>query len=179
MFHFYFPYFFPFFFGCYISCSIFYFRLYISFLLVSIIRTGSVPAAFTFFFSPFTFYFYCLAMTDGHSAPPADAPAPAAAADCTAAPVPADVRSHAHHQPAPTHDKEQVSSIGRITPRPTFLEHLATSRDSQFHLDRRDSSELDRYFVSQYDSIARYLYRRRIEGTWYRIIDRQANIFFV
>ncbi|KAK4864316.1 hypothetical protein LT330_009843 [Penicillium expansum] len=85
-------------------------------------------------------------MTDGHSAPPADAPAPAAAADCTAAPVPADVRSHAHHQPAPTHDKEQVSSIGRITPRPTFLEHLATSRDSQFHLDRRDSSELDRYF---------------------------------
>ncbi|KAF7528868.1 hypothetical protein PCG10_009582 [Penicillium crustosum] len=86
-------------------------------------------------------------MTDGHSAPPADAPAPAAAADCTPAPVPADVRSHAHHQQAaPTHEKEQVSSMGRITPRPTFLEHLATSRDSQFQLDRRDSSELDRYF---------------------------------
>ncbi|CAI7587622.1 unnamed protein product [Penicillium palitans] len=86
-------------------------------------------------------------MTDGHSAPPSDAPAPAAAADCTAAPVPADVRSHAHHhQAAPTHDKEQASSMGRITPRPTFLEHLATSRDSQFQLDRRDSSELDRYF---------------------------------
>lgn len=88
-------------------------------------------------------------MTDGHSAPSADAPAPAAAADSAAAPVPADVRSHAVHQNAvPTHEKEQASSVGRITPRPTFLEHLATSRDSQFHLDRRDSSELDRYFVS-------------------------------
>jgi hypothetical protein len=87
-------------------------------------------------------------MTDGHSAPPADAPAPAAAADSTAAPVPADVRSHpVHHDTAPIHEKEQASSFGRITPRPTFLEHLATSRDSQFHLDRRDSSELDRYFV--------------------------------
>ena len=87
-------------------------------------------------------------MTDGHSAPPADAPAPAAAAADAAAPVPADVRSHAvHHDAAQTHQKEQ-DSIGRMTPRPTFLEHLATSRDSQFHLDRRDSSELDRYFVS-------------------------------
>lgn len=95
-------------------------------------------------------------MTDGHSAPPADAPAPAAA-DCTAAPVPADLRSHAHHHTAPTHEKEQVSSIGRITPRPTFLEHLATSRDSQFQLDRRDSSELDRYFVSQSDGEMVYM----------------------
>ncbi|CAI7604224.1 unnamed protein product [Penicillium glandicola] len=86
-------------------------------------------------------------MTDGHSAPPADAPATAAAtADC-AAPVPVDVRSHAMpHQTAPIHEKEQDSPIGRMTPRPTFLENLATSRDSQFHLDRRDSSELDRYF---------------------------------
>ncbi|CAG8114111.1 unnamed protein product [Penicillium olsonii] len=85
-------------------------------------------------------------MTDGHSAPPADAPAPAAAADTATAPVPADVRSHAvHHDATPAHEKEQAS-VGRITPRPTFLEHLATSRDSQFHLDRRDSSELERYF---------------------------------
>ena len=89
-------------------------------------------------------------MTDGHSAPPAEAPAPAAAAaDCTAAPVTADMRSHAHHHTAPIHEQEQVSSFGRLTPRPTFLEHLATSRDTQFQLDRRDSSELDRYFVSQ------------------------------
>ncbi|KAG0155804.1 hypothetical protein PDIDSM_2977 [Penicillium digitatum] len=85
-------------------------------------------------------------MTDGHSAPPADTPALAPAADSTAAPVPADVRSHVHHQTAPTHDKEQVSSFGRITPRPTFLGNLATSRDTQFQLDRRNSSELERYF---------------------------------
>jgi hypothetical protein len=66
-----------------------------------------------------------------------------------AAPVPADVRSHAvqQHNTAPSHEKEQGSSVGRLTPRPTFLEHLANSRDSQFKLDRRDSSELDRYFV--------------------------------
>ncbi|KAJ5462881.1 hypothetical protein N7475_007825 [Penicillium sp. IBT 31633x] len=87
-------------------------------------------------------------MTDGHSAPPAEAPAPAAApADSAPAPVPADMRSHAvHHDTVQIHEKEQASSVGRITPRPTFLENLATSRDSQFQLDRRDSSELDRYF---------------------------------
>jgi hypothetical protein len=28
------------------------------------------------------------------------------------------------------------------------MENLASSRDAQFHLDRRDSSELERYFVS-------------------------------
>lgn len=87
-------------------------------------------------------------MTDGHSAPPADAPAPAAAADCTAAPVPAESRSHATPQQAATHHEKDHDSVGRITPRPTFLEHLATSRDTQFKFDRRDSSELERYFVS-------------------------------
>lgn len=157
LFHFYFPFFFlPFFFsfGCYFS-SIYYFCLYLFSFVSNSLR--SEPAkfrlhlpSFLLFFFPFISNFDRLAMTDGHSAPPSDAPAPAAAADCTAAPVPADVRSHAHHhQAAPTHDKEQASSMGRITPRPTFLEHLATSRDSQFQLDRRDSSELDRYFVSQ------------------------------
>jgi hypothetical protein len=35
-----------------------------------------------------------------------------------------------------------------MTPRPTFLENLADSRDSQFMLNRRDSDDLDRYFVS-------------------------------
>ncbi|CDM29465.1 hypothetical protein DTO013E5_5199 [Penicillium roqueforti] len=86
-------------------------------------------------------------MAEGHSAPAAEAPAPAAAvaADCTAAPVAADMRSHAHHQTAPIHEQEQVS-FGPLTHRPTFLEHLATSRDMQFKLDRRDTSELDRYF---------------------------------
>jgi putative membrane protein len=92
-------------------------------------------------------------MTDGHGAPPSDAPAPAAASDSTAAPAPADLRSNVHHHAAATHEKEQASSIGRMTPRPTFLENLATSRDSQFQFDRRDSSELDRYFVSQWDKM--------------------------
>jgi hypothetical protein len=87
-------------------------------------------------------------MTDGHSAPVADAPTSSTVAD-SAAPVPADVRSHAvhHHDTAPSHEKEQGSSVGRLTPRPTFLENLANSREAQFQLDRRDSSELDRYFV--------------------------------
>ncbi|KAJ5795060.1 hypothetical protein N7457_001659 [Penicillium paradoxum] len=86
-------------------------------------------------------------MTDGSGAPPADAPAPAAAVDSAPAPVPTEVRSHAgHHDAPPVHEKEQTSSVGRITPRPTFLEHLASSRESQFQLNRRDSSELDRYF---------------------------------
>lgn len=89
-------------------------------------------------------------MTDGHSAPAHDA-APAPTGDSTAAPVPADVRAHGdpHAQNQPHALKEQ-DSAERLTPRPTFMEHLATSRDSQFHLDRRDSSELDRYFVREY-----------------------------
>ncbi|KAJ5743000.1 hypothetical protein N7533_010102 [Penicillium manginii] len=85
-------------------------------------------------------------MTDGHSAPAPDA-APATAGDHTAAPVPADVRAHGdHHTQSQPHGLKEQDSAERLTPRPTFMEHLATSRDSQFHLDRQDSSELDRYF---------------------------------
>ncbi|KAJ5104493.1 hypothetical protein NUU61_001840 [Penicillium alfredii] len=85
-------------------------------------------------------------MTEGHSAPPSQDP-PAAPTDNSAAPVPADVRPHAVHydQGLSSHEHEQ-DSTGRLTPRPTFLEHLANLRDSQFQLDRRDSSELERYF---------------------------------
>lgn len=86
-------------------------------------------------------------MTDGHSAPAHDA-APTASGDHTAAPVPADVRAHGdHHNQSQPHGLKEQDSAERLTPRPTFMEHLATSRDSQFHLDRQDSSELDRYFV--------------------------------
>ena len=46
----------------------------------------------------------------------------------------------------PQHEKEPRP--GRLTPRPSFLENLASSRATQFMLDRRNSSELDRYFVS-------------------------------
>lgn len=87
-------------------------------------------------------------MTDGHSDSPADA-TPAVSSDSTAAPVPADVRPSAnHHVDPPAHELKEQDSIGRLTPRPTFMEHLVDSRDAMFHLNRRDSSELERYFVS-------------------------------
>lgn len=35
----------------------------------------------------------------------------------------------------------------RLTPRPSFLENLADSRDRQFMLHRRQSTDVDRYFV--------------------------------
>lgn len=35
----------------------------------------------------------------------------------------------------------------RITPRPSFLENLADSRERQFMLDRRNSTDVDKYFV--------------------------------
>lgn len=43
--------------------------------------------------------------------------------------------------------QEKTFRPGRLTPRPSFLENLANSRDRQFMLDRRNSSELNRYFV--------------------------------
>ncbi|KAB8078402.1 UPF0187-domain-containing protein [Aspergillus leporis] len=82
---------------------------------------------------------------EGHStAPAADVPAHAGEGP---APVQADIRSHAahHHDQGTVPDREESPSR-RITPRPTFLENLANSRDSQFMLDRRNSSEIDRYF---------------------------------
>jgi hypothetical protein len=51
---------------------------------------------------------------------------------------------------AQAHSLKEQESTERLTPRPTFMENLANSRDAQFHLDRRDSSELERYFVSGY-----------------------------
>ncbi|KAJ5381271.1 uncharacterized protein N7496_003699 [Penicillium cataractarum] len=87
-------------------------------------------------------------MTEGHAAPVADAPAAAAGDSTGAAPVAVDTRHHADNhvaQPQPQSLKEQ-DSTERLTPRPTFMENLASSRDAQFHLDRRDSSELERYF---------------------------------
>ncbi|OJI99030.1 hypothetical protein ASPVEDRAFT_496712 [Aspergillus versicolor CBS 583.65] len=87
-------------------------------------------------------------MVDGHAAAPAEASAPAAGQADGPAPVQADVRhanaGNAHDHTAPRSEKS--SSPGRITPRPTFLENLADSRDSQFMLHRQDSDDLDRYF---------------------------------
>ncbi|KAL4807782.1 Bestrophin, RFP-TM, chloride channel-domain-containing protein [Aspergillus unguis] len=82
----------------------------------------------------------------GHSAPPADAGHHAAQADGPA-PVQAETR-HANHSHGQGNGppSEKSSSPGRMTPRPTFLENLADSRDSQFMLNRSDSDDLDRYF---------------------------------
>ncbi|KNG82504.1 hypothetical protein ANOM_009690 [Aspergillus nomiae NRRL 13137] len=81
---------------------------------------------------------------EGHSSPPAaDVPAQAGEGP---APVQADIRSHAAHHDQGTVPERESSPVRRITPRPTFLDNLANSRDSQFMLDRRNSSELDRYF---------------------------------
>lgn len=89
-------------------------------------------------------------MVDGHAAAPAEASAHAAGQADGPAPVQADVRhanaGHGHNHTAPASEKS--SSRERITPRPTFLENLADSRDSQFMLNRQDSEDLDRYFVS-------------------------------
>ncbi|KAJ5087835.1 hypothetical protein N7456_011451 [Penicillium angulare] len=87
-------------------------------------------------------------MGDHSPASPSDAPAPFS--DSAAPPpVPTETKSHAdHHQDVPVHTKEeeQLPRIKAPTPRPTFMEHLADSRETQFHLHRQDSSELDRYF---------------------------------
>ncbi|KAJ5702413.1 hypothetical protein N7488_009961 [Penicillium malachiteum] len=65
-------------------------------------------------------------------------------------PVTVDVRhSDPHHQDVPTQPTEEEEPSHRFkapTPRPTFMEHLVNSREAQFHMDRHDSSELDRYF---------------------------------
>ncbi|KJK64288.1 Bestrophin RFP-TM chloride channel [Aspergillus parasiticus SU-1] len=82
---------------------------------------------------------------EGHSSPPVAADVPAQAGEGPA-PVQADIRSHAVHHDQGTVPERESSPARRITPRPTFLENLANTRDSQFMLDRRNSSELDRYF---------------------------------
>lgn len=85
-------------------------------------------------------------MSEGHTSPTADTPV--TTTENNAAPVPADVRAHAdHHAQTPSYGLKEQDSVQRLTPRPTFMEHLADSRDAQFRLHRRDSSELEQYFV--------------------------------
>ncbi|GMG52344.1 unnamed protein product [Aspergillus oryzae var. brunneus] len=85
---------------------------------------------------------------EGHSSPSAAADVPAQAGEGPA-PVQADIRSHAVHHDQGALPERESSPARRITPRPTFLENLASTRDSQFMLDRRNSSEIDRYFTSR------------------------------
>ncbi|KAL2825642.1 Bestrophin, RFP-TM, chloride channel-domain-containing protein [Aspergillus cavernicola] len=84
---------------------------------------------------------------DGGGHAPADGGAAHAPAADGPAPVTADVRHANHHtQGTGPHHNEKSSSQERLTPRPTFLENLANSRDSQFMLSQHDSDDLDRYF---------------------------------
>jgi hypothetical protein len=89
-------------------------------------------------------------MTEGHAAPVADAPVATAGDSTGAAPVAVGKSHHVdnNNSQAQAHSLKEQESTERLTPRPTFMENLANSRDAQFHLDRRDSSELERYFVS-------------------------------
>lgn len=88
-------------------------------------------------------------MTEGHTAPVADTPAVAAGDSTGAAPVAVPKAYHAenHHDQGQVRSLKEQDSMEGLTPRPTFMENLVNSRDAQFHLDRRDSSELERYFV--------------------------------
>ncbi|KAJ5921232.1 hypothetical protein N7466_009558 [Penicillium verhagenii] len=64
-------------------------------------------------------------------------------------PAPVDVHDHTnHHQNVPVHTKDEqpMPRIKPITPRPTYMEHLANSRDMQFHLGQQHDSDLERYF---------------------------------
>ncbi|KAL5360349.1 Bestrophin, RFP-TM, chloride channel-domain-containing protein [Aspergillus floccosus] len=81
---------------------------------------------------------------EGHSAP-ASADAPTATGE-PPAPVQATVHAHAVHHDQGSSQVEKETPRKQITPRPTFLENLADSRDSQFMFHRRDSDDLDRYF---------------------------------
>ncbi|KAI9924452.1 hypothetical protein MW887_007079 [Aspergillus wentii] len=63
-------------------------------------------------------------------------------------PVQTDVRSHAIHHDQPTVYPENGKEPPRkrVTPRPSFFENLASSRETQFTLKRNNSGDIDRYF---------------------------------
>ncbi|RHZ62347.1 hypothetical protein CDV55_105369 [Aspergillus turcosus] len=82
---------------------------------------------------------------EGHSAPPADAAGAGTTTD-PAPPVQANVHSHAVHGNQPVNHEEKEPCVGRVTPRPTFLENLADSRESQFRFHRRKPDDFDSYF---------------------------------
>lgn len=93
----------------------------------------------------------------GDDAPqsPSDATTANSSSDTNAPPpVVTDLHTDDHHQAVPAHYREKEELLPRIkplTPRPTFMENLANSRERQFKLSRQDSSELERYFVREPD----------------------------
>ncbi|GAQ09135.1 UPF0187 protein sll1024 [Aspergillus lentulus] len=82
---------------------------------------------------------------EGHSAPPAADAAGAGTTTDAAPPVQANVHAQAAHHNQPV-SHEEKGPIGRVTPRPTFLENLADSRESQFRFHRRKNDDFDSYF---------------------------------
>ncbi|RHZ48777.1 UPF0187 domain membrane protein [Aspergillus thermomutatus] len=83
---------------------------------------------------------------EGHSAPPAADATGAGTATDPAPPVHANVHAHAVHHNQPVDHEEKEPGRGRVTPRPTFLENLADSRESQFRFHRRKADDFDSYF---------------------------------
>ncbi|GAB1197461.1 hypothetical protein APSETT444_006755 [Aspergillus pseudonomiae] len=112
---------------------------------------------------------------EGHSSPPAaDVPAQAGEGP---APVQADIRSHAAHHDQGTVPEREPSPGRRITPRPTFLDNLANSRDSQFMLDRRNSSELDRWADGRkYWSLLIQTSRNLARTIWVNTKEREGEL---
>lgn len=91
----------------------------------------------------FTFCYCLMAPSMGDDVdfvPEVDSPTPEAAPGFETKPLP-------HVQVEDEPHVQDETPIRRITPRPSFLENLADSRDRQFMLHRRASTDVDRYFV--------------------------------
>ena len=90
-------------------------------------------------------------MSEDHSPASPSGDAPGVTSDNAPPPMPANVHVHpVHHDDAPIQSPKEEDNHPRFkapTPRPTFMEHLANSREAQFQLHRQDSSELEHYFV--------------------------------
>lgn len=66
-------------------------------------------------------------------------------------------------KPQPHHLQDDESFMPRrLTPRPSFLENLVDSRDRQFMLHRRQSTDVDRYFVCFFLLLLSVAYRGRL-----------------
>lgn len=62
-------------------------------------------------------------------------------------PLALDVHGDKHDPASPTYDSKERDFTDRLSRQPSFLEHLADSRDSQFPVQNR--GEIERYFVCE------------------------------
>lgn len=58
-----------------------------------------------------------------------------------------DVHGDEHDPASPRYSSKERDFIDRLSRQPSFLEHLAHSRDSQFPVQNR--GEIERYFVCE------------------------------